>query len=263
MKKNQQGTTLIIVLILLLIITIIGTLAVKNSLTTLSIATNSQAQQLLVQNSDSAIFHVESPSFLTRNLAYDGLFGLIKSDANKGKELVFCYKGAQSQFFDLSQASLMQWVTGDSPSASELGSDGYCKLDDSNNFFTSGRKAVMTQVSVKVKTNTGDVILGVENPFSFMQQGTDTESAKIDKSEKIMVIATSVVPALSTASDEDINNCFSKHMNQVVIPRGVIPADGMNKSVSECLNSLGVPVNTQITEYNLTQAFDRISNVVG
>ncbi|ALD02628.1 pilus assembly protein PilX [Acinetobacter sp. TTH0-4] len=257
MKKNQQGATLIVVLILLVIMTIIGTLAVRNSLTSLNIATNSQAQQLLIQNSDSAIFNVENPSFLIRNLAYDGLFGLIKSDVNKGKELVFCYKGAQIQFFNLSQASLMQWVSGTSPSGTELGGDGYCKLGDSTNFFTSGRKAVMTQVSIKVNTNTEDVISGIENPFSFMQQGTDTESAKIDKSEKILVTATSIVPALSTASDEDINDCFSKHMNQVTIPSTVTPATGMDKSVSQCLQGLGVPVNTQITEYNLTQAFER------
>ena len=56
MKTKQEGATLIVVLILLVIITMIGTLAIRSSLTTLNIATNSQAQQLLVQNSDSAIF---------------------------------------------------------------------------------------------------------------------------------------------------------------------------------------------------------------
>jgi hypothetical protein len=90
-----------------------------------------------------------------------------------------------------------------------------------------------------------------------MQQGTDVDSAKIDKSEKILVTATSIIPALSSASDADINACFSRHMNQVVVPNGVIAASGMDKSVAECLQGLGVPVNTQITEYNLTQAFNR------
>lgn len=257
MKKNQQGATLIVVLILLVIMTIIGTLAVRNSLTSLNIATNSQAQQLMIQNSDSAIFNVENPAFLIRNLAYDGLFGMIKSDVNKGKELVFCYRGAEASFYNFGQASLMQWVSGTSPSGAELGPDGYCKLGESDNFFTSGRQAVMTQVSIKVNTNTVDVISGIENPFSFMQQGTDTESAKIDKSEKILVIATSIMPALSAASETDINSCFSAHMNQVVVPTGVTAATGMDKSVSECLQNLGVPVNTQVTEYNLTQAFNR------
>lgn len=254
MKTKQEGATLIVVLILLVIITLIGTLAIRSSLTALNIATNSQAQQLLVQNSDSAIFNVEDPNLVERNTAYDGLFGLVKSDANKGKELVFCYKGTATEFYDFSRASFMQWVSGTAPNNSELGIDGYCKMDSSNNFFTSGRKAVMTQVSIKVNT---DASSNLDRAFEHMQRGTDTESAKIDKSEKILVTATSIVPSMSTANDTDINNCFSTHMNQVVIPSGVTPATGMNKSVSQCLQDLGVPVNTQIAEYNLTQAFDR------
>lgn len=254
MKTKQEGATLIVVLILLVIITMIGTLAIRSSLTTLNIATNSQAQQLLVQNSDAAIFNVEDPDLIERNTAYDGLFGLVKSDANKGKELVFCYKGTATEFYDFSRASFMQWVSGTAPNNSELGIDGYCKMDSSNNFFTSGRKAVMTQVSIKVNT---DASSNLDRAFEHMQRGTDAESAKIDKSEKILVTATSIVPSMSTANDTDINNCFSTHMNQVVIPSGVTPATGMNKSVSQCLQDLGVPVNTQIAEYNLTQAFDR------
>ena len=254
MKTKQEGATLIVVLILLVIITLIGTLAIRSSLTALNIATNSQAQQLLVQNSDAAIFNVEDPDLIERNTAYDGLFGLVKSDANKGKELVFCYKGTATEFYDFSRASFMQWVSGTAPNNSELGIDGYCKMDSSNNFFTSGRKAVMTQVSIKVNT---DASINLDRAFEHMQRGTDAESAKIDKSEKILVTATSIVPSMSTANDTDINNCFSTHMNQVVIPSGVTPATGMNKSVSQCLQDLGVPVNTQIAEYNLTQAFDR------
>lgn len=254
MKKQQTGATLIVVLILLLVITVIGTLAIRSSLTSLNIATNSQGQQLLLQNSDSAIFNVESPNLLERNTAYDGLFGLVKADANKGKELVFCYKGTESSFYSFSRASFIQWFSGNAPSNTELGPDGFCKLDNANNFFTSGRKAVMTQVSIKVNT---DASSNLDRAFEHMQRGTDAESAKIDKSEKILVTATSIVPSMSTANDTDINNCFSTHMNQVVIPSGVTPATGMNKSVSQCLQDLGVPVNTQIAEYNLTQAFDR------
>lgn len=254
MKASQQGATLIVVLILLMLITIIGTLAMRNSLTALNIATNSQAQQLLIQNSDAAIFNVENPRLLIRNLGYDGIFGFIKSDANRGKELVFCYRGDQADFFDLSKASVIMWEeSGTAPSNNSFGLDGYCKLG-STNFFTSGRRAVMTQVAVKVYVDPS----GVESPFEYMQQGTDTDSAKIDKAEKIMVIATSIIPALSSASDSDINNCFSTRMSQVSIPAGVTtPATGFDKSVSECLQDLGVPVNTQVTEYNLIQALNR------
>lgn len=254
MRRMQSGATLIIVLILLLVMTVVGTMAIRGSLTALNIATNSQAQQLLLQNSDAAIFNVENPALVERNNAYDGLFGLVKADANKGKELVFCYRGAATSFYNISRASFMQWVSGTSPNNAELGLDGYCKLDNSINFFTSGRKAVMTQVSIKVNT---DAPSNLDRAFEHMQRGTDTESAKIDKSEKILVTATSIVPSMSTASDTDINACFSGRMNQVVVPSGVTPAAGMNKSVSQCLQDLGVPVNTQVAEYNLTQAFDR------
>lgn len=253
MKLYQRGATLIVVLILLVIITVMGTLAMRHSLTALNIATNSQAQQLLVQNSDSAIFNVENSKLLVRNLSYDGIFGFVKSDANRGKELVFCYRGDQASFFDFSKSSLMMWDSGTSPSNSSFGLEGYCKIDNIN-FFTSGRKAVMTQVAVKVFIDSS----AVENPFEYMQRGTDTETAKIDKSEKIMVIATSIVPALSSASNTDINACFSTHMNQVSIPAGVTPASEFDKSVAQCLQRLNVPTNTQITEYNLTQAFNRI-----
>ncbi|WP_436659927.1 PilX N-terminal domain-containing pilus assembly protein [Acinetobacter sp. P1(2025)] len=256
MRSIQTGATLIVVLILLLVLTVVGTLAIRGSLTALNIATNSQVQQLLLQNSDAAIFNVENPTLIERNNAYDGLFGLVKADANKGKELVFCYRGAATSFYNISRASFMQWVSGTSPNNAELGLDGYCKLDNSTNFFTSGRKAVMTQVSIKVNVNSNNLV-GVEQAFQHMQRGTDPEAAKIDESEKILVIATSIVPSMSSASDEDINACFSNHMNQVVIPSGVTPATGMSKSVSECLHDLGVPVNTQVTEYNLTQAFDK------
>ena len=46
--------TLIVVMILLLAITIIGTMAIRQGLVSLGVATNSQAQQLLMQNSDAA-----------------------------------------------------------------------------------------------------------------------------------------------------------------------------------------------------------------
>ncbi|MCJ8161399.1 PilX N-terminal domain-containing pilus assembly protein [Acinetobacter zhairhuonensis] len=255
MKNKQSGATLIVVLILLLVITVVGILAIRGSITALNIATNSQAQQLLLQNSDSAIFNVENPKKLTFNLSPNGLFGWIKRDENKGKELVFCYRGSELDFFDFANASSISWSSGTSPSNSELGVDGFCKMDSSNNFFTSGRRAVMTQVMIKVNTNSANQVVGLDKAFSFVQLGTDVDSAKIDKAERIMVMATSILPSMSSASAEDINACFSTHMNQVVIPSGVSATAGMDKSVAECLQNLGVPVSTHVAEYNLTQAF--------
>ena len=52
MKQNQIGATLIVVLIFLLAITVIGTIAIRQSMVGLNIATNSQVSQLVMQNSD-------------------------------------------------------------------------------------------------------------------------------------------------------------------------------------------------------------------
>ena len=57
--KNNQGHTLLMVMLVLLMVTIIGTLAIRQSLVSLNVATNGQAQQLLLQNSDSAHFKFE------------------------------------------------------------------------------------------------------------------------------------------------------------------------------------------------------------
>ncbi|MEA1230619.1 pilus assembly protein PilX [Acinetobacter sp. IRS14] len=253
MKKNQTGATLIVVLVLLLVITIIGTLAIRQSLMSLNIVTNSQAQQLLVQNSDAALFNVEDGSNLLRNLARDGMFGYIRGDANKDKELVFCYRGDQSQFFSLANASIMQWIAGASaPTGSALGADGYCKSnssDSTKNYFTSGRSVVMTQVAVKFASTESD-------PFQHSLRGTDTKNVKMEDTEKVVVFATSFIPSLSTASKADIDQCLSSKMNQVIQPSDVLtPATGATESVSACLHRLNVPYTTQVAEYTIAQGF--------
>ncbi len=253
MKNTQRGATLIVVLVLLLVIMVIGTLAIRSSLMSLNIATNGQAQQLLIQNSDAAIFNVEDPDRLVWNQSKDGLFGYVTDAANKGKELVFCYRGTQSQFFQSSKTSVMMWQSGsNAPSGGSTGTDGYCQVGH-NADYTSGRKAVMTQVAIKSQISASDAVAGIDTPFGDMQRGTDTDSSKIEDAQRIVVVATSIVPAMSQASDNDINACFSQHMNQVVIPLNVTPDDGANKSVSECLQALGVPFTTQVSEYSLIQ----------
>ncbi len=260
MIRIQKGSTLIVVLILLVVITIIGSLAIRSSLVSLNIATNSQAQQLLVQSSDAAIYKVEDPDFFVRNLALDGLFGYIKANENKGKELVFCYRGDQAQFFDLNKASVMEWVSGTTPDNNNFGTSGYCRLGGGN-FFTSKRQAVMTQVAVKVLDHSAVSVLNdAANPFEYMQQGTDTETAKIEAGDRVLVVATSIIPTLANGvTDAQINECFSGRMNQVAIPADVaatVASDSPYRiNVARCMQGLGVPMNSQWSEYTLAQAF--------
>ena len=171
MRKNQVGATLIIVLLLLVAITLIGSLAIRSSVLSLKVSTMSQAQQLLLQNSDAALFKIEDPAQLMRNMALNGMFGYIKGEDNVGKELVFCFKSGNTDFFSLSKSSLISW-NGSSITNDGLGSTGFCKME--SGFFTSGRSAVITQIAVKAM-DAKDAIA-----FQHMQKGTDPESSKKD-----------------------------------------------------------------------------------
>lgn len=257
-KYTQKGATLIVVLVLLVVITVIGTMAIRQSMVSLSVATNAQVQQLLVQNSDAALYRIEDQKTVVRNLARDGMFGYLRGVQNKNKELVFCYRADQSNlnFFQLTRASIVEWASGDTaPKNTALGNNGFCQISSSgtNNFFTSGRKLVMTQVAVKYSTVAND------QPFKYSARGTDTKSAKIDETEKVNVYSVSVMPALSTASTTDINACLRNKMNEVTVPESdvvvTIPADS-TVSVTACLTELNVPFTTQVSEYTIVQAFN-------
>lgn len=258
--RQQRGATLIIVLILLVVITIIGTIAVRQGRVGLNIATNSQAQQLLIQSSDAAFFNVEKEDNLIQALSTSGMFGYISGAANQDKELVFCFRGAEHDFFNIGRASIMQWEEGkQKPTNNALGTDGYCdaKATESN-FFTSGRRVVMTQVAVKFSS--------VQNndPFFGRVMGTDEERVKLERSKPVKIFAVSIMPTLTNTDANKINTCLNSHMNEVTIPRGVNIGDDeesktafeqASKSVTQCLSELNVPFSTYVTEYVLAQDF--------
>lgn len=247
-KLRQKGSTLVVVLVLLLVITILGTIAIRQSLVSLNIATNSQGQSLLMQSSDSALYNTEDPNKLKLYVTGNSMFGYIRLPANRDKELVFCYRRDQTDFFDMGNASVIYWVSGKTaPTNTELGRFGYCNPTVSGT-FTSERKAVLTQISVRVGTST-------LKPFANSKRGTDSESAKVDETEIIVVTATSVIPGLSSAAPKDIYDCFAKHMTYVKVPNGVTPATNADDSVTDCLARLNVPFNTQVSEYKLEQGF--------
>lgn len=241
MKKKQQGATLIVVLMLLVALTVIGTLAIRQSLVSLNIATNGQAQQLLMQNSDAATFSVEDSRNLVRSMARDGMFGFIKDPINRDKELVFCYRGSRSQFFTLSQASLIYNQDGTIRN-NTMGTAGYCRAGSSStqNFFTSNRRAVLTQVSVSFLNTAGST------PFESNIRGTDEVISKIQKTERVIVNTISLMPTLSTASDDEIDNCLMNRLSNTDVDA---------QSITVCLRNLNVPFTTHVTEYTLGQAF--------
>ena len=253
MKQHQQGATLIVVLFVLLILTIIGTVAIRQSSMVLKVATSSQAQQLLTQNTDATFFNVENLDNFIQSLSTSGMFGYINNGKDIDKELVFCFRGDQKQFFNIGRASIIAWEEGKTePTNSSMGKDGFCDAKDaSKNFFTSTRRVVMTQVAVKFSTvNSG-------TPFSDRQRGTDTKKSQSEEAKRVKVFSVSVMPTLSSASRDDINLCLQNRMSEVTIPQGTTVAanSAARQSVTTCLTGLNVPFTTHVTEYTITPEY--------
>ena len=250
MKKNQLGATLIVVLMLLIAITLVGVLAVRQSTVSLGIATNSQVQQLLTQNSDATFFQVADVNQLALNLSQLGMFGQKDQDRDKGKEVVFCYRGDKDEFFNPDNYSVIEWLEGsNSPKNDSNGTSGYCKVSTSENFFTSGRKAVMTQIAIKYM---GEVI---EEKFKYTAEGVDEQTAKVLPAKKVNVYSISLMPSLSGASASAVNKCLSEHMVEVTPPEDSMKDLPAGQSISQCLEALNVPYTAQVTEFLIEQRY--------
>ena len=236
--KSQSGAVLIVVLIMLVIIAIAGTWAIRSSITSLNISTNAQAQSLLMQNSDSVFYTLENKTSDDLTFAQmrivDGMLAYVLRPENKGKELVFCIRGAVTDNFSGSRiASSVYWV-GNSIMNTELGVNGFCKVERGD--FISGRQAVMTQVSIRAADASRD--------WEHMMEGDDKESSKSTGIQKVAITSTSILPNLGNASLKQVSGCLSNYTSFV---------DPLvkNETVTDCLSQLNVPYSTQEMEYSL------------
>ena len=224
--KQQKGATLITVLVILIVITLLGTIAVKMGIVGLKIATNSQVNALLLENSDSALFNIENPAEVERQLALDGMFAYFNSSANANDELVFCYRAAQNTFFSLANASAIQVAADNSAlSTTKIGVDGFCKA----NQFAMGRSAVLSQVYL-TKSST------VSAPFGSVPKGTSIGQSNVPAtSNNIGATVISVLPSFAGATTTQIENCFKQRAS----------------AVGACFDGLGIPYNMQHSDYTV------------
>lgn len=221
-KRSQQGATLVIVLIMMLLIIIIGTLAIRQSLVSLNIATNSQAQQLMFENSDTALFKIEDPTQVETQLATNGMFAYFDSDDRKTDELVFCYKGDNATFFNLQNAS----VISSDGTLTKNGISGYCQATS----FTSGRSAILSQVYLRLLDTTSQPLVNLTIGTS---AGTSNNIPNTTK--RIAVTVISVLPSFSAASTTAIQNCFKQRQS----------------NVGTCFQGLNIPYNLQRADYTV------------
>ena len=217
--KQQKGATLITVLVILIVITLLGTIAVKMGIVGLKIATNSQVNALLLENSDSALFNIENPAEVERQLALDGMFAYFNSAANADDELVFCYRAAQNAFYDFSKASA---IAADG-TTTKIGVDGFCKA----NQFAMGRSAVLSQVYLTKNATTS-------TPFAGVPKGTSLGQSNVPVTmHNIGATVISVLPSFAGATTTQIENCFKQRAS----------------AVGACFDGLGIPYNMQHSDY--------------
>lgn len=259
--KGQKGATLIVVLVILLLVTILGTYAMRQGLVNLRIATNSQVQKLLMLSSDVALSKLES-NFSTNestNLAGTPV-GQILLPGNEGLELQFCYKPSEvtsttdnttvaNRFFSLSQFRIVR-RSGDSASTGvtvESGDrdKGVC---DPATMFAVGRKAVVTQVAL---SNPNDPAVDLDK-YELTTIGTDLKEADAD-TKRIRVVVTSLSPAMATGvSTTQITNCLKDRLMDDAALQNKADTSSSRVAIqtpAQCLNALGVPANTQVSEY--------------
>lgn len=246
--RSQAGSTLISVLLILVVITIIGVMAMKQGLTSLNIATNSQIQTVLAQSSDAALNQFAKTN-LTAITNVTGIVGAAINNADPGQEYVFCYKPTSADPFGLTiNSNLIQGnPTSDTASSINVDTANFCDLTSAAD-YGSGRKAAVTQVSVTIPLDASTL-----PPLSGLPRGgTDISTgSSLPKSfttqQRIRVISTSMLPAfsatdLSTVNTECLRGRISDNADAPLQDR---------ENLTDCLARRGVPANTQIQEFNL------------
>lgn len=241
--QSQRGSAIIVVLIAAVLLTIIGAMAIRSGIFGLRLATNSQAMHIMDQNNDASLFKIQDSDAIKNYLIGTGLFGFPKMVENRDKELVICYRGSSSRFYQVSRASLVSDNSG-TLNIEHIGGSarmGFCQVDDNKTDFVSGRGAAMTQIAVRI----GGISEEDDEAFSHYQEGTDNETGKLDENLRLVVTNTTVMPVLSTADNDTINACMI----------GISYTDKTSslETVSECLSKFNIPYKTQVAEYSLGQ----------
>ena len=245
--QQQRGATLVVVLIMLVFLTIIATWAIRQSVINFNVITNSQAQQLLMQSSDTVFYELAQGGYAASSGNPLSLIGY--ANQNEGDEVVFCLRNqSNGSLFNVAQSSVLRW----NESLSDIhvdGISGFCSLQSEDD-YASARKVQLTQVSIVVNP---PALVDQEIPLSNVNLGTDTEiigSSSINK--KFTIYVTSFLPALSSVDrTNEIHSCLRRpHVNPLI---------GSAQTLPECLKKLGVPFSTLVQSYVL-DSYQRVES---
>lgn len=263
LPTSQNGATLIVVLMFLLLIIVVGVIAVRNSMTSLRLATSDQVDTLLLTTSDTSNKNIENiindPAYSSEkanilgSLGFFGYFMNIGATSNRGDQVVFCYRPRKDYFFSMSEATVLTPSNESKLIGGANASGGFCQVNNAED-FVNARHNVMTQVSV-TRPNTVSIPV---TPFDHVPLGQSiTSDDAASSSPNFRIHSTSFLPALSSASDSEITECLKKPSeNASAIASGVDDNDPsettyFGETRNECLAKIGVPAKVVVGEVQL------------
>ena len=207
-RTQQEGVTLITVMIILIVVSLLGLSAMRMSLSSLTMATNSQVTNLLFQSADVGLVQFVNEVNKTPGAA-DATGGVLADVvANGGAEVSFCVTPQKATAFTAER----------------------CDVTEKTQYM-SGRSAVATQVTIKTVTNNGYML------------GNDSTLAAVLVPIKLAIYSTAVLPNFGSASEATINACLAN-----INDDSADTATSDTSSVTDCLTDNGAVFNTQVDE---------------
>ena len=247
--RAQQGSALIAVMFILLLISLLGAVAIRQGLTSLNIATNSQVNALLFQSADSVFARLEQATSAASSGSLRNPIIFAAYNTIDGQEVFICHRPLTTTTlaYDGNDATTVAPDTvGNGASSLEGRGNGYCDITKD---FNSARRAVVTQIALMVpQDGAGDYA-----PFEFAPLKTDDDGAKIDDVKRIRAYITSMLPSLSDADLSAVQSeCIENRSND-----NMDTENQGRETLLDCLARYGVPAKTQVQEYQLTTLFQQ------
>lgn len=258
-RGSESGAVLIVVLLVLVLITLVGTIAIQRSSTDLKLATASQVNKLTFQSSDAAFTKLEKEDrSLGKGNSVDNIRGYVTRPGKQyvGREVVFCLRPRSNRFFD--QTKLTE-KTSDGTGYISGKKDGFCDVGSAEDYV--GESRTVTQMTF-AKTKVNDAL-----PYSLEGDKTYTDDQVSQTGQtpfecaNFEVYATSLIPAFSNESTAKINSCLETINTDALKEKCEAEVTKAKKddadstrafaecSIDACLESLGVPYNTQMQAY--------------
>jgi len=253
---HQRGATLIVVLIMLLLVTMLGVWGIRTAMTSLNIATNSQVGQLLSQTGDTPsnyFLNMSNYNDLTRITTAVGQAITLHKE-RPGREVIFCYKPTSKEIIDTAFDTTVlvpPQQTADANTKATIDSvytnrGGFCDLTKD---FGSSREAVVTQVAVKIISQPGAIGADLERGTNQAEGATETKD-KVDA--KVRVTTTAIMPSFARSNITNIqSDCIGGSGAVGYINDNLGTELQGKRTVADCLTSYGVPISTQVQEFEM------------